>query len=267
MSLQIERPKLTEEEERLPYAKYFHKPLAPIPQQKLDVWQGPAADPASALPFEERAAIQELGTPGLANGFCVAPNGTGFVANTTYMPGVTPEMFDWWFGWHSVGPDLRYKLWDPEDHWQARASNPDYVRDPSVPNNQKTWGMCHDIIEDIGLGADKLLLCFQKPSNLGYSMEKIGTPGCLTMVCAYGLGSAPAVMTHVAKQADGGILFCSRFWMGYGPNEAGEIVKLVPDGVSLPEMAPRALYGHNIKEFSNLATILPSIYAEEKDNF
>ena len=39
----------------------------------------------------------------------------------------------------------------------------------------------------------------------------------------------------------------------------------MPDGVSIPEMGPRALYGHNIKEFSNLAAILPSVYAEEKD--
>ena len=52
MPLELERPKLSAEEERLPYAKYFHKPLAPIPQEKLDIWNGPAADPAAALPFK-----------------------------------------------------------------------------------------------------------------------------------------------------------------------------------------------------------------------
>ena len=181
------------------------------------------------------------------------------------MPGVTAEMFNWWFGWHSVTSDLRYKLWDPEDHWHARADRPDYVKDPAVPTAQKTWGVKHDIVEDIGFGPDPLLLCFCKPSELGYRLEKIGTPACQAMVCAYGVGSTPAVMTHVAKQAEGGILFCSRFWMGYGPNEQGEIVKLLPDGVSVPEAGPRALYGHNIKEYSNLASILPFLYAEEKD--
>lgn len=39
----------------------------------------------------------------------------------------------------------------------------------------------------------------------------------------------------------------------------------MPGGVSIPEMAPRALYGRNIKEYSSLASILPSAYAEEKD--
>lgn len=266
MPLTMERPKLTAEEEQLPYAKYFKKPLATIPQEKLDVWKGPAAEPAMALPFEDRARFQDSETPGIDNGFCVAPNGTGFVANTTFMPNVTAEMFDWWFGWHSVTSDLRYKLWDPEDHWYARAQNPDYVKDPAVPNSQKTWGVDHEIIEDIGLGGpEKLLLKFQRPSNLGYNDGKVGSDSCLAMVCAYGVGDTPAVMTHIAKKAEGGILFCSRFWMGYGPDGQGNIVKLLPDGVSIPEMGPRALYGHNIKEYSNLASILPAIYAEEKD--
>ena len=43
------------------------------------------------------------------------------------------------------------------------------------------------------------------------------------------------------------------------------LMKLVPDGAAVPEAAPRALYRHNIKEYSNLASILPSVYAEEKD--
>ena len=93
----------------------------------------------------------------------MAANGTGFVANTTFMPGVTAEMFNWWFGWHSVTSDLRYKIWDHDDHWYARADNPDYVKDPSVPVSQKTWGVNHEILEDIGMGADPLLLCFRRP--------------------------------------------------------------------------------------------------------
>ena len=45
-------------------------------------------------------------------GYGVQDDGTAFVCNTTYMPGVTSEMLDWWFPWHSVGSDLRYKIWD-----------------------------------------------------------------------------------------------------------------------------------------------------------
>ena len=30
---------ITQEEKALPYAKYFYQDLAPIPQEKLDIWQ------------------------------------------------------------------------------------------------------------------------------------------------------------------------------------------------------------------------------------
>ena len=258
---------ITEEEKKLPYAKYYFRDMPPIPQEKLDIWHGPMADPALATHIERRNDFLDDGKVALEVGFTVAPNGTGFVANSTFMPGVTPEMFDWWFGWHSVGPDLRYKIWDRDDHYYARAMDPDYVLDPNVPNSQKTWGVTHDISEDIGLGVDPLKLSFKKPSDLGYDMSKIGTPSCATMVCAVGVSGSPAVMTHKAVAAEGGIWFKSHFWMGYGQNERGELIKLVPDGAAIPELVPRALFGHNIKEFGNLAAILPELYAEEKDNW
>ena len=261
----MERPILTDEEAKLPYAKYFNQPMAAIPQEKLDIWHGAPADPSEALPIEKRALFQKADVPGIQNGFTVAPNGTGFVANTTFMPGVTAEMFNWWFGWHSVTSDLRYKIWNKDDHWYARADKPDYVKDPAVPLSEKTWGVNHQILEDIGLGADDLLLCFRRPADMGYDESLIGTDDCLAIVCAFGKSKTPAIMTHLARKAEGGILFCSRFWMGYTQDETGELVKVLPDGVTMPEMGPRALYGHNIKEYTNLAAILPSLYAEEKD--
>lgn len=257
---------ITEAERKLPYAKYFDRPMAPIPEEKLAIWRGPAADPALATPIERRNDFLD-GAVALEVGFTVAPNGTGFVANSTFMPGVTAEMFDWWFGWHSVGPDLRYKIWDKEDHYYARAMNPDYVLDLAVPNREKTWGVTHDILEDIGLGPDPLKLTFHKPSDLGYDMAKIGTPTCTTMVCATGVSQVAAVMTHKAVEEPGGIWLKSHFWMGYGMDEQGRLVKLLPEGAAVPEMAPRALFGHNIKEFTNLAAILPELYAEEKDHW
>lgn len=111
------------------------------------------------------------------------------------------------------------------------------------------------------------MLQFKKPSDLGYDMDKLGTDGCASMVCACGASSSPAMMSHKWMAAEGGVWFKSHFWMGYGLDENGALTKLVPDGVRIPELVPRALYGHNIKEYSNLAKILPLIYAEEKDNW
>ncbi len=258
---------ITKEEEQLHYAKYFYRPLAPIPQEKLDIWRGPAAMSTQAMPIEERNLFLDEAFPGLEVGFCVALNGTGFVANSTYMPGTTVEMFDWWFAWHGIGPDLRYKIWDNEDHYYARSDKPEYVRDPQVPLREKNWGVTHDILEDIGFGPDYLKIAFKKPSELGYDMSKIGRAGCASILCGVGTSTTPAIMTHKCTRVNGGIWLNSHFWIGYGMNEQGTIVKLVPDGSTVPKEVPRALFGHNIKEFSNLAAILPEVFAEEKDTW
>ncbi len=261
---------VSQEEKNLSYYKYFEQDLAPIPEEKLAILAAGPADPQTLLPFEKRQMFLE-GTDE-AEGYCqigfgILEDGTGEVCNTTYMPGVSGEMIDWWFGWHSVGSDLRYKIWDPEDHYFARADNAAYVVDPAVPMNEKTWGVNHYILEDIGNGPDFIRLCFKKPSDLGYDMAAIGTDKCESLVCAAGEGGALAIMTHKWYPFEDGVMFCSRFWMGYGVGENGEAGRVIPDGISIPAVVAQGLFAHNIKEFSNLAAILPHVYEEEKAIF
>jgi uncharacterized protein YprB with RNaseH-like and TPR domain len=46
------------------------------------------------------------------------------------------------------------------------------------------------------------------------------------------------------------------------------MVKALPDGMKFPTLEPvKALLHHNIKEFTNLAAILPEVYAEFHDEF
>ncbi|MGL5259663.1 MAG: DAPG hydrolase family protein [Lachnospiraceae bacterium] len=257
---------LTEYERTLPYVKYFEQELAEIPKEKMEIAQGAAAPATQGLQLEDRNKFLSGTDEGIQSGFCVLENGLGFVANTTFMPNVTVEMCDWWFGWHSVGSDLRYKLWDKEDHYQARADQPEYVLNPEVPNHQKTWGMVHHIIEDIGKGPEELKLCFKNPEEFGYDGSLIGTKKCESLVCAVGIGDTPAFMTHKFYSVDGGVMFESRFWMGVGYKD-GELIKIIPDGIMVPEIGPRMLFSHNIKEYTNLAAILPHIYEEQKDNW
>ena len=44
----------------------------------------------------------------------------------------------------------------------------------------------------------------------------------------------------------------------------GNIIKTLPEGVKIPEIVPQGLFAHNIKEFTNLAAILPQVYKENK---
>lgn len=257
---------VSEEEKKLSYYKYYEQDLAPVPAEKIAVLQGGPITPEKCIPFEERNKFLKGEADEYAKiGYGVAANGTGLVCNTTYMPGVTGEMLDWWFPWHSVGSDLRYKIWDPEDHYFARAYPASYVVDPNVPMNQKTWGVDHYIMEDVGPGPEFLQLCFKKPADLGYDESILGTENCESMVCAVGKSSCAAVMTHKWHPYKDGVLFESRFWIGYRMDEDGNVVKAIPEGVSIPPFVPQGLFAHNIKEFTNLAAILPALYAEEKD--
>ena len=109
------------------------------------------------------------------------------------------------------------------------------------------------------------------PHELGYEEEKVGTDACAALICANGHGPVPgqgvaAIMTHFVREIPGGIELRSRFWIGYGLVD-GRLVKLVPDGVSVPEEVPMGLFAHNLKEFGHLAAILPQVYAENKDNW
>ena len=76
----------------------------------------------------------------------------------------------------------------------------------------------------------------------------------------------PTFMTHFVREIEGGIELRSRFWMGWNYVN-GRDVKVLPDGMRYPDMAAMSLALHNVKEFTNLAAILPSLYAEEKDNW
>ena len=80
-------------------------------------------------------------------------------------------MFEWWFAWHSL-EDLRYRIWDPEDHYYARQQMREKTLDQSLPMRERTWGTVHHVLEDIGPGPDELVLEFRYPHELGYEEEK-----------------------------------------------------------------------------------------------
>ena len=255
---------VSKEEKTMPYFKYFERDMAKIPAEKLALTEKPAE--AECIPFEKRNLFLNGDDINFCQvGYGVNKDGIGFVCNETYMKNVTSYMLDWWFAWHSVGSDLRYKIWDSEDHYFARADKADYVCNPNVPMNEKTWGVTHYVLEDIGKGPGFLRLQFKSPADFGYDTSIIGSEKCKSLVSAVGDGNCPAVMTHKWYNCENGIMLCSRFWIGYGIID-NEIVRTLPTNKKVPLEVPQGLFAHNIKEFTNLASILPELYQENKDN-
>jgi hypothetical protein len=66
-------------------------------------------------------AIGSIVDAEVQNCFTVTSSHAIHVNIVTEMPGVTPAMVDWWFGWHSDSPE-RYKFWHPRAHVHVRWS-------------------------------------------------------------------------------------------------------------------------------------------------
>lgn len=263
---------VTEQDKLKSYFKYYNEEMTQAPKERYgQVLQGPV-DPKRALKFQDRNDLFKPGYLDVEVGYCVMEDGTGFVANLTQMPGVTVEMFDWWFAWHGLD-NLRYTIWDPEDHYKAESMQKKRVLDPDLTLREKYWDTTHEVVEDIGMGPEGLFINFRYPGDLGFDVSKINTEDCGTIVCAKGYGkghppfaSADTIMCHFIREIAGGVELRTRFWMGWTVEE-GKDIKALPNWVRMPPMGPMSLLLHNIKEFTNLATLLPRIYAEEKENF
>ena len=263
----------TNEDKQKSFYKFSAQDIYAGEQEKYDRIPKESLDPKDALRIEDRNKLFD-GPIDVDFGWWQLENGTAMTANPTFFPGVTGEMFDWWFAWHPIDR-LRYACWDNEDHYDVYLEDPARAVDMSLSMRERHWGSVHHIWEDIGLpgGAGMLVISFEEPGKLGYDISRIDTDECNALVCANvkivgddETPDIPVVMTHFLRPVEGGSQLQSMFWFGYQIID-GKAVKCIPDGVTIPKEGPMCLLNHNVKEFSNLAKILPELYAQEKDHW
>jgi len=123
----IPAPELTEEEKAMPLYKYYTRPLryaGPLISQAIDhgamnqVYSQPTDDlTAHLLPPGEYPAV--------SLGYCVHPEGGGFIRHYQFYPGAKFDQIKWFYNWinipcksqpEGVG-NLKYKIWCPIDHF------------------------------------------------------------------------------------------------------------------------------------------------------
>lgn len=251
---------LTEEEINSPLYKYLQIDIAPVPKEKFDRIMEGTFDPAEAImPTEMNRLFDEGYLSGEFGWYRLADDGI-MIANFTPMPGVTPEMFDWWFAWHGLD-SLRYKIWDKEDHYYCKTRNPEIALDSSLSMRERYWNTTHDVKEALLDDQEPVDIClnFVPPETVGFDPVRLKEFGG-TIVCTPG----PAIMTHFIRPTADGCELRTRFWLGYSVvnNAPVRIPEFVPD-----EMVAKAILVHNVKEFTHLAKILPNVYEEFKDKF
>lgn len=246
----------------------FRRPMMDIPARvEAAIAKGVLSGPD--LPFSHASRL--LGPEGDGFQDAVLRNSDGMlvVCCLTDMPGNTPEMWDWWFGWHGVSSD-RYRLWHPEDHvWSGVSED----RRALADLRERYVGVDSYVDERIASPqVVKLTISFRKPSSFGLNEEMVDQLG--TAVCArVGFRGTPlntGRLIHLIRRTPTGAEMISRFWLGdievqvpvagrfLTPllNSRARRMKLLPDEVGLN------LLRHCAKEMNHLAGILPELHRE-----
>jgi len=252
-----------------PYAKFWNPNMAELaPHVREALLRGPAAPPL-ALALADAGTMLDGERHALENGFVLGDDGSMFVAVNTEMPDVSPEMVDFWFGWH--GSDARrYKLWHPRAHVHVQwgSSEGDDQR-----GRARYVGRVSFVDEYLGGVLRHAAIRFVRPSELGFDEARLADATQATAVCArIGLVSVPVdagFLVHHVRRVPGGAEMRSRFWMGgafggvRGGGVLGPIVSaLARRAAALGEADARALLVHCAEEMTHLASFLPRLYAE-----
>lgn len=270
----ITNPKVpvTEEDKKKSYFKYYQNDLVSILPEKLDKIFSCPINFMEALPFNQRNRLFEPGYFNEEFGYCVLPDGTGYISDINKMSGVTAEMIDWWFAWRGLEP-LRYVISNPETNIQSVSMQKNKIKDMDLSYKEKYWDTTQILIKKGEMGPETEFLNFKCPEDLGFEMEKIGSELCSTLVCARGFGkeeppfSMPDYfLCHLVRDIDGGVEVKTRCWIGWTVRY-GKDFKELPDGFRMPPMGPMNMLMQNMKEWANLTAILPQLYREEKENF
>ncbi|HTZ88548.1 MAG TPA: hypothetical protein VMB05_17940 [Solirubrobacteraceae bacterium] len=246
-------------------ADYLDRPLSPPdPAVLAAIEQGPI-EPGQALAPGRVARLLDPRPLEVETGWCVLPDGIGYVSVRTAMPAVSGEMVDWWFDWHPRDP-LRYRVWHPAAH-HSNSLDP-----PASVGAKAHWGAVHHPVEDVGLGVVRARIAFAAPSEMGMPGDQLENPEIATIVCGW-VGDElrrmrHTPMYHVFLRDGDGVVLRSAFWLGaalrpYGPlGSAGErlLNNRLTRRAALPAALPRALATHCAEEYANMATLLPELF-------
>lgn len=197
-------------------------------------------------------------------------DGRILVACETDMPGVTPSMIDWWFGWHLWSSE-RYKLWHPEDHtWTQPEDNREHFDD----DRAKYIGNVSYVNEYLGDQHSKLAIAFEQPEEFGINDPYAG--GC-TAICARTTDRTLRVeggaVVHRVVPTDAGSRMKSAFWLGeMVPHWAiiGRILKPILNTriirkTIFNDTMVLNLLRHCSEEMNHLARFLPRLYREVRE--
>lgn len=248
------------------YKKFLNTKISPISPSAEEALKKGAQDPSSFITFEEATKLMEPGYHEVEMGYCMGKDGSAFVNVLTDMPGVTPEMWHWWFGWH--GDDIsRYQLWHPRDHLEVHWAD-------KIAGKVEYIGRTSVVKEYIGKKAETIAISFFQPSSIGLPDFDGAPSSSLFIVVKAGPGSGPPIhfsrLIHQIRPTKSGSEMRSRFWLA-GPyitakdgNPMGKLAAFIGRRVrKTPELFARDLLTHCAEEMAHMASFLPQLYEQQ----
>ncbi len=250
-----------------PFGKFFKPEMASLPEHVVEALQHGPQGGMALLAFGDAAGVADEGYQQTENGYGVLEDGGYQVSVRTDMPGVTPAMWSWWFGWHGCDT-RRYKLWHPRAHLSAAWKDGKDVKDDGRRGSQRYIGRWSLISEYIGSTMLNGAIQFVAPAEMGCPPDGDDA----VAICAR-LGSSDAPVDigwfiHHIRSTQGGAEMRSRFWMGglhiavrNAPGVASRAVRpLASPVLGNPETSARNLLVHCAQEMNHLAGFLPELY-------
>lgn len=254
------------------YVKYWRPEMAPLAQPIRDAAHIGALPAELALDVEDAPRLLKDCTLPMENGYARLNTGQLFVAVHTPMPGVTGDMIDWWFAWHS-NESARYRLWHPNAHRTARLKRPQEPA-PDVADREIYVGNVSYVDEYIGAGRQSLAIQFKSPEAFGFEANAVEGSSTETLICAeVGPANAPVNfgrLVHQVRTTPEGAEMRSRFWLGRlvprnlsaGNAAVRALNALVPTRAFLPLGVGHDMLIHCAQEMAHLASFLPDLYTD-----
>lgn len=241
----------------------YRLPLLPAPPRVLQA----VAD--GVAPGEVRAAQDEAVGWLAAERPCPAravraPDGRVRVTCCTDLPGVTPAMIDWWFGWH-LPSSARYRLWHPAAHVKAVVRDD---RSARAQGRERYIGNESYVDEYIGRSLRRLTIAFVEPAAFGFDARASDAVTICANTSDRLLGGQGGSLVHHVVGTPGGAQMRSGFWLG----EIRHRVPLIDQGLGgllntramrrliVPDRMALDLLQHCGEEMNHLARFLPCLY-------
>lgn len=266
--IEIKVPELSPEELALPssrfYTDYPLKPPGPLQTMLLENGPIPAE---KAIPIEHWLDwLSPTGYPDVVYGYTMMPDGSGFYIEYSVTPPTWNGKWRRWYGnWYNhysknmpAGKgNLRYKIWNPCDHWDHKFVNGENDRDGVWSIETLDLGASGDPSKGMPAVSHKINL---REYGLSEEKEKELLAADCRVEAVYEEFDEPGhhlVLRFSRPCPLGGRESMNCEWMGYWPKD-GKIVR--DPETKVDETYLRNVLAHNTIERQHLLEVLPDLY-------